>query len=745
MRGKNIKKRVNTLVANENGSTFLTVLMMVAVLSILGIVLISATTTNFTFNQIYIRANQSFYQADGVMERVHASLERVSVNAQMAAKQHVESNMVTYIEESEQFNELTGETYVDHVILEQLIIEEYKEAYEAYIDNDNGTDPEKITYKLNELAIALKGTPGYEENHFEIVKGSDSVEVYVKVSRKVADASTNKKIEAVFEMLSSPEQIIVEKIIKKDSNPIWERPLTTEKDLIVVGGKVNIEALDHDKLAVYAWGTVPVQDNRLGEEYGGIVAGLDSFVADNLGLDLSLVDNGRLEVLGRVATHSYIHTFNSNSEIIIHNSEDTDVFAQSIQTEWSSHGGNIHIKGNVKISNDIEINGVGDTITIEGSLFGFSSGDHLQMAHNKSSAIIYNDPTYTSKIDIRKKVYIGGLAYIDAIYWNSGEPYIPYKTGESAAIGKNFYAYTYPFADDDESSDEFVDDKWKFRVGESAHSDDPSYPMYAGVVSEEGPNFVSDNRRTRFMEYALKHFKDHLNFPSEIQKGNRDATNYIQIGEGIGGRVEGYSLGALPANGFIYMPNFLEEGNDDYVDAGIREFHDYESLFFNDNQFLWKDEYENATYIVGYGSESKTTSEFPELVLEGHNPNIIMSEGDLYLWVKEDTLEIDFDDLSGNDFSGLIYTEGDLYIKSEEQFNFTGAMVAKGSIIFYGNGEKKIIYSGQAVRDAISLNDDAYLFFSKGFSKSDYQDVEDVTLRSQATKNVVIKQWNEVQ
>ncbi len=91
---------------------------------------------------------------------------------------------------------------------------------------------------------------------------------------------------------------------------------------------------------------------------------------------------------------------------------------------------------------------------------------------------------------------------------------------------------------------------------------------------------------------------------------------------------------------------------------------------------------------------------------------------------------------------GLIFAKGDIVITGADSGEFKGSIVAGGSIVFKGSGEKTITYSERNVLDAIKLSKNARAFFSKGgFSEVDPDEVE-IVLKSQ--KNVVIVDYREV-
>jgi Tfp pilus assembly protein PilE len=791
------------IIKKQQGSTLVLVMMILLVLSILGLALVTASTTNYVMNRAYVDANRAFYGADDILEQVHALLESQSIEAQKYAKQEIENHMADLIAMSTLIDEVTQEEYVDEELLEQNIRRYYHEKYNEYIFSEevgegvNRRDGGKRIIENTFAALRVEYTmPDAPPQNPE-----DDIDNII-VTKTYTINSALKKVKAVFQLLKEPQQLAVSKTVLRQKNPVWTRPVTTEGDLIVVGGKVTIEAAkrkhnDKDIYldAVYAWGTNPGRlgnNNQPGEKYGGVVAGLEPEIATNLlgekavnigmttdgngNVDSANTANyrsGKIEIKGNVYTNGYIHTAYGTatqpSSILIdiyQNQDDKDhpgsdnldalanaenignVFAESIQTEKACegnenvYGGSITVSGDVKLTDDIELNGIANRIDVEGSFYGISTGDPTGNFFNKSSAILYKDLTYRSKINIGRYVFVAGVAYIEDVV-KDGTPYgypypIPYMTGESAAIAGNYYAYKYYWNEEDREAN--MDDDWN--IGGY------TYPMYSGVAGANGPNDCGSNRRERFMEYVRKQYADSTTYTSPIGMG----AEYLTIGTGVGG-VKGYSLGVLPANGYVYRPDFQGAESNGLIVG----FDKYNSFVFITLIDTWKKQYNSATYILkekspGFINDAntvKTSSEFDHLVESGsYNINYDVT-GNKCLIIKttEADTVIDMSSLPKENgiVKGLIFTTGNLYLYSSSDVQFEGAIVAQGNIVFFGDKTKEIKYNEEAVINAINTNEDAVKFFSKGNKLLPGEVKFDaIMVKTQKTKNVKIVDWKEI-
>jgi hypothetical protein len=64
---------------SEKGSVFIISMLIFALLSVLGLALITVSTGNFVMANSYIDVNKAYYAADGIMEQIYVALKQLSI------------------------------------------------------------------------------------------------------------------------------------------------------------------------------------------------------------------------------------------------------------------------------------------------------------------------------------------------------------------------------------------------------------------------------------------------------------------------------------------------------------------------------------------------------------------------------------------------------------------------------------------------------------------------------------------
>lgn len=745
----------------KKGSAYLSVLLVILVTSILGVGILTFTLANLKASTDAFGINNIFYKTEASISAVQVGIEQQVRLAQEKAKTDAELNRDSIMAIATIYNNETGVSTFDENVFKTEFEKYFCDSFNKYICADGLDNGKKVILALQNSIEGIKSIsiPPYDANLIDNPKQ----DLFITVEAEKVDGSNKKTITASFKILREPS-ISLKKVVEKRRNPIWMRAITTEGDLIAVGGRVTINSSESTdpKLkkadAVYAWGTNNYRvdgTNSLGDKYGGIVAGVNQSIINGIGLSkFSLASqSGNIAILGETFTDSYIHTFGDNSSISIDvDNGQTDavdtlgrdltipkVFAESIQTEEFSNYDNITISGDAMIKDDLEVNGSGGNINISGSFLGISSGPDSDFSTdkfaNRSSSISYNDTLSTSTINIGKYIAISGVAYNSNVIYDV-DPYkgTTYKTGESLAMGENHKIYRYFFNGED--INQSFDNGFKLNLDGKLYD----YPVYSGKTGAP-PNGVGTNRVNRFKDYLVKYYENSNNIDYEVKLGD----NLINIG-GVGKKIEGYSLGVLPANGKLYVPIPLTDADkaSNACKSGLLKDFDYiyNSAVFNGLKDAWKTRYNNETWIANKKDARKNASEFPSLVDDTINfsMNSPIANDKLFLWAKEGDLEIDMSTISGR--GGLIFATGNIVITGSGSGEFKGSIVAQGSIVFKGSGTKTITYSEANVLNAIKLNDNVRAYLSKGgLSEVDPDSVE---IELKAQKNVLVVDYREV-
>lgn len=795
----------------QKGSAYLAVLIVVMILSILGLSLFSIVTANFRLNKLFLNMNQTYYDANSVLSKAQVVLEKIARQAQEYAAKYVNDNKAEITSLCYEYNVDTGLYVYNEARYLQQVRLYYNRAFNRYIlntESDGYKDIQKYFVSSENKLEGITGLvmPSYDDFASDLTAAND---VVLSVSSQKKGEVATKTVLAKYTMLKQAENLSVKKIVSRCINPIWERAVTSEKNIIATGGTVEIYCTDRINVhtdnqynnynktsvltnpAIYAWGKNATQTSReqgsnlFGDVYGGIIAGVDDKVIANFSLNdfnIYAPASGRLDIYGTTVTDSYIHTFYNNSAINISvrpnilgvtnmaNTPITDmVYAESIQTERGSNNNQIKINGDALVMDDVEINGTLATVDITGSMLGLNSGSTQDQSYaNKSSSLIYNDYNLQSLLRIGKYIFVGGVAYNDLVYHTSD--FAPYKTGESIAIGSNNRMYEFPLAYPSVAPGVTPFDNG-YRLNLSGNKDinsDPEYQLYSGSATDAngqslGHNSGVDKRRDRVKDYYINYYKwkqtnpgeDDMNNYIEPNLGIVNGTKIVEVGYNNSGLIQGYSLGALPVNGKLYMPSFRDgelsmistiaglsnilKPFDTKIDAGA----------FPTIQNALISKYYLSTALQG-GSARKTQTEYSDLVDNNVTVNCIdapLTNGNTVLGARlinniNTPAVVDLSSAAYKNKEGLIIVNGDLLIKGDVDSEFTGAIVASGSIVFSGLGKKSIIYNQLKVLNAISLDNNVKLALSKG--ATDMVDPTSIEVVLNAQKNIKVVDYREI-
>jgi len=746
---------------SQRGSAYLSVLLVILITGILGVSLLTFALTNFKTSLGFFYSNDTFYKTDSIIAAAQIQIEKEVRIGQEKAKEYAMENRASIIELATSFDEETGISTFDEDFFKAKYEEFFCDSFNRYMCEDNEENGKKAILGLKDAIPEISSI--VMQSYDEIVDYKEDLFITIQATKNRND--NTKTITAKFKLLREPA-ISIKKVVSKLRNPIWMRAVTAEGDVIAVGGAVNInsnESTDNKYKksdAVYAWGTNKYRTtgtNSLGNSYGGIIAGVNQSIIDGLGLSKFGLTSGagNINIFGETFTDSYIHTFGNNSSISIDVDDGknealetfgTDmtipkVFAESVQTEEFSNLNNITIMGDSIVKDDLEINSSNSTINITGNFLGISSGPNSDYGNdkyaNRSSSIAYNDVFEDSQINVGKYIVVSGVAYNDNVTYDV-DPYkgTPYKTGESLGIGENHKIYRYYF--DGEDISQTFDNNFKLSIeGEKL-----DYPLFSGKTGAP-PNGVGNNRVERFKKYLVNYYEKDQYLDYQPNLGSNDLIN---IGFNNSNKIEGYSLGVLPANGKLYMPITLtsaDKGSEAFVQGLLKDFDFlYSSDIFNTLKEAWEDRYNRETWLSNKSGTRKAESEFASLVDYSVNfeTDRVNSDNSIILKTSNGDLNIDMSALNGK--GGLVFAKGNIIISGSTDGIFKGSIVAGGSVVFKGNGEKTITYNEKNVLEAIKLNADVRAFFSKGgISEVDSDSVE-IELKSQ--KNVMIEDYREI-
>lgn len=640
------------------------------------------------------------------------------------------------VSKTEKMEELLGTTVVD----------------ETSVYKDLGTDKGRLI---------LKDAQYDSINHAVIITVAGLFNGYEKEIRFTLDLLTEKD--------NTPYQPIEHARIKKPVKyDILKKAIVTEKNLIATGGYVEITG------DVLSFGTVPINGTTLEEDqnaswykYGGIMVGMSQDVADvsSTAFDFDsgktgTFNYGKLKIIGNAATMGYIHSIYSTSIDVSSISITGDTFARSLRSERNSNYSTIELN-NLSTLDNLQIDSSGSQVTINGIYKGIVDTWHAidgsdgtetiedTLVPKRTSSVIVNGD---SILQFMNAIYIGGSTFFKNIVDTSGHPYM---SGISAL-------------------------KSTARVKNAFTKDDPSNPgnklfWFAGKGTlgadadgylEETAGFTSYNMGTQTIDMFSGRASNPSYFPlvnramhfkrvwTNLWQSDFDNGYFTYINpENItiatnGGKLMGYSNGAIVANGTVYDCYEFDSIHDP------TEFHQVQKeaieQYYTQVSGLIKDPYNENLPKLNFVEPTKTINNYIDLEFIGTN-RIVANEpyvsSDTGLgFVYYGTADAEIKKIAGNWYindkimpstKGIIYVEGNIYVGSD--FSFTGTLMSSKNIVFLGNAN--VIYDSATIDGLLGADVNI-----NGFFGLLTYEMPDETLKSQriSTKNTKIVKWNEI-
>ncbi|GEM_PF-3654894 len=199
---------------DQSGSALIFTLLILFILSILGSALISVAMTNFKITNNSNDYNAAYYLADGVAEKMAATVEVIIENAANSAENEINGNSSVYIMEIE------AESY-------KLKNDLKDDAYDTFLEHVKDGSSENSDYGLENIeATDLKFATDFSPEDYSLSVKSieyDDSEAPDELTIELAVAATYKSakrsIELCFEITTS-YTIIDEEEIEADNNGI---------------------------------------------------------------------------------------------------------------------------------------------------------------------------------------------------------------------------------------------------------------------------------------------------------------------------------------------------------------------------------------------------------------------------------------------------------------------------------------------------------------------------------------------
>ncbi len=700
---------------NNQGAALLFSILLLLILSILGVTLISVAISNLKINKISGEMNTAIYMADGAIEEALSEINEITHEAEATASQWINdpsmykstsqwhnfmsmiNERLNYDGEDESIIPLTEAEATQ--MIEEHLENEFENKYFGQLTDDSALKEEHL-----QLLRDVKFRPTFDDKRSVELRDLDITSEYIVNDKKItvsiisqaAYNKYNKKMSIELDIILPKYDYIIanEKYNKKIYfNNIYKRALTSEENIMAVGGDVNING------DIYAYGTFPEEVWPRNENVGGVIAGYKNL--DGLTLPVKYQNKGSISVNGHVLTRTNIQTAKDNSSINI----SKKAYCDSLLINENSRNGSVTVDGQVIMYDDAEINGLNGKIIINDDLWGVFSEDPGGNYNDRSSSIIINSDGGSEKIDIAGGAFLGGTAYISAYkksdFINNGLKNY-YQTGESVSLSK--YSSIYQVVLPEESYVELV-----------PYTDEVNdFNFVVDTQSETNGVANAEFKIQHFLRYAYLYKDD--NDKKILAKDKAKITiNAIDVNDAEQ-KKNSYAFGAVVANGRIYNPN--PNNTDSYfIDSWDYNFNKLPSVLKE------IDEKANLLKDRNYAKSENKTSRFNEFFNESiditnditdYNNFLLInldSSKDIYInpdsdiFVPEGSISLH----RNGSISGILLTKGNVYIGGT--LDYKGTMISHKNIVFYGDGEKNIQYDEDKIITMLAKNKDLFQFF----------------------------------
>lgn len=411
------------ILKSNRGSSFIYVLVVLLILTILTASLITATVTNYQLGILKGGRNTSFYLNDGAIEEALAEIEELSHRAEVVASGKVQADEAEFKKETEWIEFelwLSRKMKLDSTKADFLSQDDASDYYEKALRKE--FDKQFLLYLLEvdeddiekEYELINKDDEFVEGNDF-IIGQTDVNGLSKSVIEDLEEVTFDPKAFTSFEDVNRPTLLVtseylpetreIKLIIQSDGtysiykkqievavtmippvydyttvttlkrqklykNDILENALTATKDILVTGGKVSTVG------DVYAKGTFPEEKRIYSHQKGGVVIGYEENADDFLDIDnskwLSATDlevKGSLDVKGHVKSGTSIKLYNDASSLKVSTDNpeanaQSNVFADSFIVMKNSEDTKTTVDSHMLILDDLFVNASKTTITI---------------------------------------------------------------------------------------------------------------------------------------------------------------------------------------------------------------------------------------------------------------------------------------------------------------------------------------------------------------------------------------------
>lgn len=397
-----------------------------------------------------------------------------------------------------------------------------------------------------------------------------------------------------------------------------------------------------------------------------------------------------------------------------------NVYCNNLIVNEGVTGAISQIEGNIMTKDDIEMDGVNSSITVDGNFVGISSeADDTTFDPNASSSVINNQPiaeasSLPSKIFLKGHVIVPGTAFTDFNDGSLGPPDV-----------SNFEQYYYQTAESASAKSWEIQDAYSY-TGDIPGVNGKKYKM------DNTSYYLNDTN----LKNKIKYFVEYITGTGAFTGSSHNVVTNIMGGNDI----DGYSLGlslfhkqtgidTYDANASMFSIDNTLTGTINLPNGGANQFD------FKDAQPSLIRIFDSKTKDLGTNG-SKT---FSQLVADNTFDTTKLAGSGVFYYGSDASIPVG---TAGID-RGIIYCKGNLTLTGTG--TFSGAIVCEGNVTI--NGNVRIIYDEDELKRVFAASKAARDFFSNGAMGNDFAFYKDYTTTSgikTLVKRYKIDKWQEI-
>ena len=653
---------------NKKGSSMITVIIVMMVLTIVGTSLISLTFSGYRARVGESNRLENLYGAESGLDlsyNIIANVMEAGIRSGEYAVEHRANRNANYDECNVIFKSAVGDfinaSLENCIENKEWINPDNTHTPDLDVRNDKGDFNVEATVSGN-IARLTDGTEYYSD--FDVTLRS----TFTCANQNGEGNDVERQIEARYRV-NVPDYLKIEyETISKTKNYNYNQVIAVDGDMRL-NGEVDING------DIYAKGKVPSSNSKDTKYNGGISVGDYSNVT---------ISNGK------VVTPRTVQV-NTNGGLTAE-----DIYAGNVNigkltsNDSDCINGEI-IAGDLWVRNDVAINSLNATVNLD-NFYGIN--DYFTVSKDKgnvetaisrgnedlSSSILINENN--ANINIDNEAYIWGTAYVNN-----------YQTGESVAIKGNYKAYSYDVYGndsgkkvsrkyDEESGTQFIykiDNKDVTVMNKADYIKD-----YDKLAEKEGSKVSKLNKIGSINlpdnTYAIATYIDQgtLKLDSKLEKLS-EAQNVVNI------KQEDYAEEVFGMGNYQWKEN--EDKRSVFANGEIKKSVAREGQRDGIVDFTNISDEENQNRTVKIKTATKI-EETEHVVVNNNREKTVVILGN---GAKNNYEDDDYIVINSKDINGLIITEGDVVVAGE--VNFKGLILAKGSFKTVDDSRSKVFIS----------------------------------------------------